>query len=113
MTDKIVLGLSEKVIVYGNGKSKNAVARIDTGATKSSIDVSIASELKLGPIVKTSRVRSASGNGVRPVIKARIRIKNKTFTGMFTLASREHMNYKILIGRNILKKGDFLIDPKK
>ena len=113
MTEKTVLGPSEDIVVYGEEKSKKTVARIDTGASKSSIDVSLASELQLGPIVKTSKIRSASGKGVRPVIKVKVKIKNKTFTGLFTLATREHMNYKVLIGRNILKKGNFLIDPKK
>ncbi|MBD3259720.1 hypothetical protein GF371_03760 [Candidatus Woesearchaeota archaeon] len=113
MAEKTILGLSEKVTVFGDGTSKKTVARIDTGASKSSIDVSLASELKLGPILKTSRIRSASGKGVRPVIKVRLKIKDKTLSGFFTLAIREHMNYKILIGRNILKKGDFVIDPKK
>ncbi len=30
----------------------------------------------------------------------------------FSIADRAHMKYKVLIGKNILKKG-FLIDPSK
>lgn len=88
------------------------MARIDTGATKSSVDARLAAELALGPVIKTKLVKSAAGNKLRPVIKASIRISGKSLKSEFTIADRSHMKYRVLIGQNILKKG-FLIDPTK
>ena len=59
MPKRIVLGLTEKVVIIGQKKQKTVMARIDTGATKSSIDVSIAAELKLGPVISKKLVKSA------------------------------------------------------
>jgi hypothetical protein len=109
-----IVGLTEKVTVIGkNGKNKSTTARIDTGATKSSIDTELVAGLKLGPIVDTTLVKSASGSETRPVLVAEVRIKGKLIKEKFTVAQREHMTYKMLIGQNILKKHKFLIDPLK
>jgi len=109
---KIVIGLAEKVSVYCNGVKKNVVSKIDTGATKSSIDTNLAAELKLGPVIKSKLVKSAHGSKLRPIIEATIELAGKKITSEFTLADRAHMKYRILIGQNILKNG-FLIDPTK
>ena len=108
------LGLTEKVTIYGtNGKTKEVTARIDTGATNSSVDTKIAEELALGPIKRTKLVKSASGQNRRPVIGAKIKLKNQELEDDFTIAERKHMTYPVLIGRNILQAGNFLIDPNK
>ena len=108
---RAVLGLSEKVRIISKSNSKIVAARIDTGATKSSIDSYLASELQLGPIVETRLIRSAHGHTIRPVVNARIEIEGQKLTASFTIADRKHMKYKILIGQNILKIGKFIIDP--
>ncbi len=110
--DKIIIGLKEKVVIYNQGKGLRVSARIDTGATKSSVDADFAERLKLGPVVKHTMIKSAHGNKMRPVIKAKIKIQDKILITEFTIADRKHMRYKVLIGRNILKQG-FLIDPNK
>lgn len=89
------------------------MARIDTGATSSSIDNKLANELGLVPITKSKIVKSAYGVKRRPVVKAKVKMDGFTIEEEFTLADRSHMTYKLLIGQNILKKGDFLIDPNK
>ena len=109
---KVIIGLAEKVnIQYDSGK-KNVIAKIDTGATKSSIDTNLAAELKLGPVIKSKLVKSAHGSKLRPVIEATIELASRKIKSEFTLADRAHMKYRILIGQNILKDG-FLIDPTK
>ena len=114
MPKRTVLGLTEKVTVIGkNNKKRKTMARIDTGATKSSIDADLVKALKLGPIVDKTLVKSASGSETRPVLNAEIIIKGKKIKQKFTVARREHMTYKVLIGQNILKKQKFLIDPTK
>ena len=42
-----------------------------------------------------------------------IKMNGLVIEAEFTLADRAHMNYPLLIGQNILKKGNFLIDPNK
>ena len=107
--DKPVLGLTEVVVLLGNGSTEKIAAKIDTGATKSSIDTDLAIRMKLGPIVETKLVKSAHGSAIRPVVHASIILAGKKFDSDFTLAERTHMKYKMLIGLNILKKG-FVVD---
>lgn len=109
---KVIIGLSEDVKIIGPKKSKAIVARIDTGATMSSVDSRLSAELSLGPIIKTKLVKSAHGNKLRPVINVKLKLAGKDLKARFTIADRTHMRYKVLIGQNILKKG-FLIDPRK
>jgi len=110
---KTVIGLSEEVIIFGpKNKKKKVMARIDTGATKSSIDIQLAADLALGPILKAALIRSASGTGLRPVVESRIEFADKDITAEFSLADRSHMKFPVLIGQNILKEG-FLVDPAK
>ena len=111
--DRPIIGLEETITCYGVEKKKKLKVRVDTGASKSSIDVALAQKLGVGPVIKERTIRNAHGSEVRKVIKLEIELAGKQLSGMFTLADRKIMKYPILIGRNILKKGNFLIDPKK
>ena len=112
--EKVILGLSEEIIVFGpNGKEEKVKARIDTGATSSSLDLKLAESLELYPGIKTRMVRSASGMKRRAMIKVKIKLDGQIIEEGFTLADRSQMNYPALIGQNILKRGEFLVDPKK
>ncbi len=114
MEQRPILGLLESVTIINNrGVQEKVVARIDTGATSSSIDEHLAEKLDLGPMVRLKLVRSASGSKRRPLIHVRIKIEGKIMEEEFTVADRSHMTYKLLIGQNILKKEKFLIDPLK
>ncbi len=114
MTERPVLGLMEPVVVYGNnGVEEKVLARVDSGATSSSIDLNVAAKLELGPITRSKVVKSASGIGKRPIVQAKIKIGDTVIEDEFSLADRSHMTYPILIGQNILKEGKFLIDPLK
>ncbi|HLC96794.1 MAG TPA: RimK/LysX family protein [Candidatus Nanoarchaeia archaeon] len=109
----VVIGLTEKVTIMGKvGKKKSLIAKIDSGATKSSMDARLAAQLQLGPIIQTKLVKSAHGNSLRAVIEAELYIADRHFATEFTLADRIHMKYHVLIGQNILKQG-FVIDPRK
>lgn len=110
MKEREIIGLSLVITIKGE-KSKKVMARIDTGATKSSIDSALADELQAGPIVGKKLVKSAHGIKIRPVIKAKIRINGKNLNTTFTLADRKHMKYKVLVGNNILRRLGVLIDP--
>ena len=114
LENKTILGLIEQVkIITKNNEELTLDARIDTGAQNSSIDISLAEELKLGPVVKEKIIKQSMGSEKRKVIKISVKIKDKKISGLFTLSNRSKMKYSILIGQNLLKKGDFLIDPNK
>lgn len=111
--EKAILGLTEEVTVLGKNKNKTVMAKIDTGATSSSIDHKLAQELELAPGEKFIVVKSASGTKKRPVIKVKIKFDGSILEEDFTIADRSHLTYPLLIGQNILKKGNFLINPKQ
>lgn len=110
--ERTVLGLIEEIELFGSTQRKKIHAKIDTGATKSSLDVQLASELKLGPVIESKLVKSAHGMKVRPVVEATISLRGKLLTAKFTLADRSHLRYPVLIGVNILRRG-FLVDPQQ
>ena len=111
--NRTILGLTEKITIIGPNGNEEVVARIDSGATASSIDIELSDKLGLGPITRTKIVKSASGIKRRPIIIVKVKINGDILEEEFTLADRVHMTYPVLIGQNILKKGKFLIDPNK
>jgi hypothetical protein len=113
LTKKIVVGLVDKVKVIGK-KEIIAMAKFDTGAKRTSIDVEIAAKAKLGPIIKVTRVRSASARGSirRPVVEAKIKVNGKTLKKEVNVEDRSHSDQKILIGRDIIFS-NFIVDVEK
>ena len=108
------IGLTERITLLGNNnKEKALIARIDTGAVISSIDMKLAAELELGPVKKTKRVKNANGVSERPVVSCGFVINDKEYTMDVTLADRKHLKYRVLIGQNILKKTNLYINPRK
>ena len=111
--DRTVVGLYEPVLIKGNnGKKRWVIARIDSGATKSSIDEKLVEDLDLGPVIRNRMTKQASGVTWRPVIKVRCELGGRKFFYQFTISDRKEMKYKVLIGQNILKR-NFLLDPLK
>ena len=113
--DKTVIKLIEEITLISKNCEcdKKVLAKIDTGASKSSIDTKLASEIRLGPIVMTKLVKSAHGNSLRPVVEAKIKLAGKEINTQFTLADRKHMKYPVLIGINTIRGKDFLVDPNE
>ena len=105
---KTIIGLEEKIKI----KDKEFLAKVDTGASKSSIDIRLAAELKLGPIIGTKIYRNVHGKTLRPVVKVPFQIADRKMLFKFNLADRKKMKYKVLIGQNILKK-NFIINLLK
>lgn len=108
------------------------VAKVDTGATMSSINAQDAFynkdtgtvTFKSPAIVKDKHrsitvdvadiveVASADGGSTqRYVIQLDIEIAGQRLNAqLFNLSDREHMDYDVLIGQNILKAGNFVVD---
>lgn len=110
---KTIIGFRELVTVIGKNSSRDLVARIDTGASKCSIDKNLAKQLGIDhPVVGYTVIKSAHGVSRRPIIKASIRIEGRRLKVRFTLADRKHLKYDMLIGRNVIKK-KFIIHPER
>ena len=110
---KQTVGLVEEIVIKGRGSVKTQ-ALFDTGARTTSVDVKLAAKAKLGPVVKTSKVKNPSlkGHTKRPVVMAEIEVMGRKFKAEVNLQDRSHMSFPVLIGRNILA-GNFLVDAEK
>jgi hypothetical protein len=109
-------------------------ARIDTGATSSTIHAEEITVLekdqnkrvqfyvrddqnnKHGPFQSTLldqvKVKSSnSGVSRRLVVELKIRIHGHIQAARFTLFDRSKMSYRVLIGRDLLQAGNFLVNP--
>jgi hypothetical protein len=109
---KVIIGLVEPIKIIGKRKTVETLAKIDTGAARSSIDEKIAEEAGLGPIIKFVRIKSAVADKPydrRPVYRAKIEIAGKKIPVEINVADRRRLKYKALIGRDILRS-NFLVD---
>lgn len=110
---KVVVGLVEKVEIIGK-TAVSSYALLDTGARRTSVDIRLASEAGLGPVMRVVRIKNPSVKTKvsRPVVKARIIINGRVFDTEVNLQDRSHMNFPMIIGRNILS-GNFIVDSEK
>lgn len=107
MEDRLVIGFIEEVKLE-NGKTY--LAKIDTGADSSSIDELLIEEIGEKEIVSHKIIRSALGRVRRPTMMINIEMKGIKFYEKFSISDRRNLKYKILIGKDILRKEGFLID---
>ena len=109
---KQIVGLIEPVKIIGK-TTVEARAKFDTGAARSCIDEKIADKLKLGPVIKFVRVKSATLGEIkyvrRPVYRAKIEIAGKRIPVEISTADRKNLKYDVLIGRDIIKS-NFIVD---
>jgi RimK family alpha-L-glutamate ligase len=100
-----LIGYIEEIIVSGTSGSTQTLAKSDTGATRTSIDTSLAAEIGAGPIKSMTRVKSGSlkSGKARPVVDLVIGIGGTQHTVTASVEDRSHMDYPILLGRDILE----------
>ncbi len=112
---KQIVGLIEPVKIIGK-TTVEARAKFDTGAARSCIDEKIADKLKLGPVIKFVRVKSATLGEIkyvrRPVYRAKIEIAGKRIPVEISTADRKNLKYDVLIGRDIIKS-NFIVDVER
>lgn len=106
-----MLGVIEKITIYGESKRKTVRAKIDTGAYRTSIDVDLVHELGLDLHDKTIQVRSGSGKQKRKTAKFTFKMKGKDINTIASYTERSHLRFPIIIGRRDLK--GFYVDPGK
>ncbi|WNV76025.1 7TM domain-containing protein [Geodermatophilus sp. DSM 44513] len=100
-----VIGTQELVRITGpNGESVEAMARIDTGASSSSIDDDIAEDLGYDlDDAETVTVASSLGEEERPVVVGGLQLAGDAAAARFTVTDRSERTTPVLIGRADLR----------
>jgi len=123
VAEKITIGEVEDIVLLKWGVKYSA--RIDTGATSSSLDarkIKIKNDivnfvlrggkpLKV-PLLEYRRVRTSVGKERRPVVLLDICLGSLHLLTQVTLTDRSHLKYALLIGRRVLK-GNFVVDVSR
>lgn len=104
-----MLGVIEKITIFGNDKKKVVRAKVDTGAYRTSIDSDLVEELGLDPHGTFVKVRSGSGRQHRRTVKLRFKMKGKEIETIATYTPRGHLRFPVIIGRKDM--GGYLVDP--
>lgn len=107
------IGVRESVLIFDdNGNPHNYVAKIDTGAYRSSIDRDLAEEYGLlkNNVIHRKIIKSALGKEERHIIPLKFILGGEQISTEVTIAARGHLKHELLIGRRDL--GPFLIDPQ-
>ncbi|MFC7228577.1 ATP-grasp domain-containing protein [Salinirubellus salinus] len=99
------VGYTESVVVSGGGALEHAVAKADTGARRTSIDVDLAAAVGAGPLVGTTRVRSGTTQSgtKRPLVDLSVKVGGRWHTTTASVEDRSHMRYPVLLGRDVLR----------
>ena len=113
--DRVLIGRVEYVKVIGHHGEARVKAKIDTGASRTSVDVWLAANIGLGPTVDVAKVKSALASQVRtrPLVRGVVEVGGIRFALPVTVNDRSVMRYPVLIGMDILRSGRFFIDPTK
>jgi len=109
-TNDTVLGVIEKVTIFGENKKKSVRAKIDTGAYRTSIDSDLVEELGLEVQDESVKVRSGSGKQERGTVQVKLRIKGRDITTIASYTPRGHLRFPMIIGRRDMK--GFLVNPE-
>jgi RimK family alpha-L-glutamate ligase len=99
------VGYTEHVAVSGGRKIEYAVAKSDTGAQRTSINIDLAAAIRAGPIVDTTRVKSGTRNGrqKRPLVNLEVKLGDRWHATTASIEDRSHMSYPVLLGRDVLR----------
>lgn len=113
--EPIVIGPIEYVKVIGHHGEARVKGKVDTGASRTSVDVWLAANIGLGPTVDVAKVKSSFLDEVktRPLVRGVVELSGIRFQLAVSVNDRSDMRYPVLIGMDILKSGRFLIDPTK
>lgn len=99
------VGLTEEVLLSGTSGTESVISKSDTGASRTSIDTALAAAIGAGPIKNITRVKSGSSKSskTRPVVDVVVGIGGNRHTVTASVEDRSHMDYPVLLGRDILK----------
>jgi len=103
--EPVTIGFTEEVVVSGTSGTKAVVAKSDSGAARTSVDLRLAADIGAGPIHTVSRVRSGSSKEAktRPVVDLVVGVGGEQYTVAANIEDRTHMSHPLLLGRDVLK----------
>lgn len=123
---KSLIGAVEEVVLFPWGVK--LPARIDTGASMTSLDVrdltikNKVAEFRLPekyenvliklPVLRHCNIRSSGFRERRPVVEIELCVGSKRLRVEVNLSNRSHLEYPLIIGRNVLGQG-FIVDPAR
>lgn len=124
-----VIGTTVEVIISNLADGAIVNAKVDTGADISSIHADewsvnngqvtftnpeISQNKITMPVIEKQAIKSSNGDiEYRPVVSLNIKVNGIPLSDvMFNLNDRGSMTYSMLVGKNILERGGFMIDPK-
>jgi len=101
----LTIGYIEEVVVMGTRGQRSVHAKSDTGATRTSIDSRLAADIGTGPIKDIVKIKSGSvkSGRSRPVVDLVVGVRGAQHTVAASVEDRSHMDYPLLLGRDILK----------
>lgn len=109
---RTINAIEEVKIIDSDGRPSKHLAKIDTGAWSSTIDISLAKKLGLlrkNKILMTRKKLSSLGEEERPVIALSFWLAGRKIVTRATVSDRKPLRYQVLIGRIDLQ--GFLISP--
>lgn len=107
-----IKAVEEIFIKNAHGRKQKVLAKIDTGAWSSAIDIKLARSMKIYSKSRkniTRRKLSALGEEHRPVINVVMWLAGKRIKTLMTVADRSKLRYPVIIGR--IDLDGFLINP--
>ncbi|MDG5775120.1 RimK family alpha-L-glutamate ligase [Haloarculaceae archaeon H-GB1-1] len=112
--EAVTIGYTEDIVVSGTSGSERVIAKSDTGASRTSIDTDIAAAIGAGPVQTSTTVRSAATGSSRnrPVVDVVIGIGGTRHTVAASIEDRSHMEYPVLLGRDILSEYSVDVDKR-
>lgn len=104
------LGYTTRIRISASGRGESAVAKVDTGADRTSIDTELAGRIGAGPLVGTTEVRSGTTDApeTRPLVGVDISVNGRWRSLTVSVTDRGDMTYPVLLGRDVLK--DYTVD---
>jgi alpha-L-glutamate ligase-like protein len=112
MSGRKVIGINETIEILDSEKNKNlTMAKIDTGAYRTTICSSLAKELEIDNPIGFKKVKGVLGAEERPIINLSFFLDKRLVNTEAFIADRTEMKYDIIVGRKDLKR--FLVDPAK
>ena len=110
----MVIGRNVIVSIITPDGDVDILAKVDTGAYSSSLDESFFKKLNLDEkVIKNKMVRNVHGEESRDVYDIDVIIKGMKISSELNVFDRSQMKYKMIIGRQDIKKLGALVDVTK
>ncbi|PIP15752.1 MAG: hypothetical protein COX45_01295, partial [Candidatus Portnoybacteria bacterium CG23_combo_of_CG06-09_8_20_14_all_44_36] len=107
-----VIGINEPIEILDANRNRHlTMAKIDTGAYRSTVCKNLAEKLGLDKVIGRKKVKGALGAEERPIINLSFVMDKRLVSTETFIADRSEMKYDIIVGRKDLKR--FLVDPAK